>query len=155
MMNTENKHKWSILIAVMLGSIMTPIDGSIMNIAMPTLTKVFNAPLETVSWVSMAYLLVVSNTLLMFGRVFQAIGGAMLLSMAPAILTAVYKETRRLISYQWLQELQLPLQELQDEPPEPFFLVNRNPVKSCFTSPSQIGQHTFSLSFMLTNSLKR
>mgnify|MGYP000412475270 FL=1 len=68
MMNRENKSKWSILIAVMLGSIMAPIDGSIMNIAMPTLTKVFNAPLEIVSWVSMAYLLVVSSTLLMFGR---------------------------------------------------------------------------------------
>lgn len=133
MMNTENKNKWLILIAVMLGSIMAPIDGSIMNIAMPTLTKVFNAPLETVSWVSMAYLLVVSSTLLMFGRlgdirgykpiyqtglfiftassalcgfshsittliagrVFQAIGGGMLLSMAPAILTAVFPPTER------------------------------------------------------------
>ncbi|GLI49964.1 MFS transporter [Tepidanaerobacter syntrophicus] len=133
MMNRENKSKWSILIAVMLGSIMAPIDGSIMNIAMPTLTKVFNAPLEIVSWVSMAYLLVVSSTLLMFGRlgdikgyrpiyqtglliftvssalcglshsisaliagrVFQAIGGGMLLSMAPAILTAVFPATER------------------------------------------------------------
>ncbi|MDI3508691.1 MAG: hypothetical protein PWP55_883 [Clostridiales bacterium] len=127
------ERRWSILIAVMLGSIMAPIDGSIMNIAMPTLREVFHAPLETVSWVSMAYLLVVSSTLLAFGRlgdimgyrriyqtglfiftassaicgfapnisaliagrVAQAIGGGMLLSMAPAILTAVFPPSDR------------------------------------------------------------
>lgn len=125
--------RWSILIAIMLGSIMTPIDGSIMNITMPTLTKVFNAPIDTVSWVSISYLLVVSSTLSTFGRlgdilgykriyqaglltfaassalcglslnismliagrVLQAIGGGMLLSMAPAILTAVFPANER------------------------------------------------------------
>jgi len=132
-MEKEQRHRWLILIAVMLGSIIAPIDGSIMNIAMPTLVKVFHAPMETVSWVSMAYLLVVSSTLLMFGRlgdiagyksiyqaglliftaasalcgfshtiavliagrVLQAIGGGMLLSMTPAILTAVFPPTER------------------------------------------------------------
>lgn len=129
----ERINKWSILVAVMLGSIMAPIDGSIMNIAMPTLSNVFHSPLDMVSWVSMAYLLVVSSTLLAFGRlgdiigyrpvyqigllcftlssafcgfshtitmliigrVLQAIGGGMLLSMTPAILTAVFPASER------------------------------------------------------------
>ncbi|WP_073344076.1 MFS transporter [Caldanaerobius fijiensis] len=68
------KNRYLILSAVLIGSMMGPLDGSVVNIAMPTLQRYFNVDVGTVSWVSMSYLLVLSSMLLTFGRLGDMLG---------------------------------------------------------------------------------
>ncbi len=60
--------RFSILFALMFGIIMAPIDGSMVNVILPTLTEVFSADIATAQWVPMIYLLIISSLLLFFGR---------------------------------------------------------------------------------------
>lgn len=61
-------NKWLIFIVVAVGVFMSTLDGSIVNIALPAIMKDLSAPLLTIEWVMMIYLLTVSSLLLSFGR---------------------------------------------------------------------------------------
>jgi len=58
----------------MVGTFMGPLDGSVVNIALPTLTRHFSVGITTVEWVVVAYLLTISTLLLTFGRLGDMIG---------------------------------------------------------------------------------
>lgn len=62
------QRKWLILSTVSLGSLMSTLDGSIVNIALPAIQSDFGIDLTTVEWVVVAYLLVVGSLLLPVGR---------------------------------------------------------------------------------------
>jgi MFS family permease len=62
------QRKWLILSAVSLGSLMSTLDGSIVNIALPAIQTDFGIDLTTVEWVVVAYLLIVGSLLLPVGR---------------------------------------------------------------------------------------
>ena len=62
------QRKWLILSTVSLGSLMSTLDGSIVNIALPAVQTDFGIDLTTVEWVVVAYLLVVGSLLLPVGR---------------------------------------------------------------------------------------
>lgn len=62
------QRKWLILSTVSLGSLMSTLDGSIVNIALPAIQTDFGIGLTTVEWVVVAYLLVVGSLLLPVGR---------------------------------------------------------------------------------------
>jgi len=117
--------KWWVLIAIGTGTLMSSLDGSVVNIILPVLRETFNSDVSTVEWVVTVYLVVLSGLLLTFGRLgdlrghktvymwgfsifilssiicgaawspvvlivfrgIQAIGGAMLSSNSPAIIT--------------------------------------------------------------------
>jgi len=64
-----SSHQWLILVLISLASFMGALDATIVNISLPTISKYFQCDIATVSWVAMAYLLVLSSTLIMFGRV--------------------------------------------------------------------------------------
>ncbi len=64
-----SSHRWLILALISLASFMGALDATIVNISLPTISKYFQCDIATVSWVAMAYLLVLSGTLIMFGRV--------------------------------------------------------------------------------------
>lgn len=66
--------KWLILAAVMLGSIMGPIDASVVNVVLPTITDFFHTGISTAQWVPMIYLLMISSLLLTYGRLGDIIG---------------------------------------------------------------------------------
>ncbi|OGN93793.1 MAG: hypothetical protein A2Z75_02965 [Chloroflexi bacterium RBG_13_50_10] len=73
-MNTANSakgssHQWLILLLISLASFMGALDATIVNISLPTMSKYFHCDVATVSWVAMAYLLILSSTLITFGRV--------------------------------------------------------------------------------------
>ncbi len=67
------ERKWLILTAVSLGSLMSTLDGSIVNIALPAIQTDFTIDLTTVEWVVVAYLLVVGSLLLPFGRLGEVL----------------------------------------------------------------------------------
>ncbi|MDK2988873.1 MAG: hypothetical protein PWR16_402 [Methanoculleus sp.] len=119
-----------LMVSVALAMFMTSLDGTIVNIALPTISTIFDLPSTTVSWVATAYLLVLTGCVLVFGkaadrigfktvflagfgvftagsffcgffpeifdsfwmliasRVLQAIGGAMIAAIAPALVAA-------------------------------------------------------------------
>lgn len=60
--------KWVIFLLVAVGVFMSTLDGSIVNIALPTIMDDFGVTLATIEWVVMIYLLTVSSLLLSFGR---------------------------------------------------------------------------------------
>jgi EmrB/QacA subfamily drug resistance transporter len=62
------ERKWWVLIAVGIGTFMTALDGSVVNIVLPIVSKDFGADIATIEWVVTIYLLVVSGLLLSFGR---------------------------------------------------------------------------------------
>ena len=57
-----------ILITVFIACFMDGLDGSILNSALPSIAEAFHADVGSVSWVSLAYLLTVAGTLLIFGK---------------------------------------------------------------------------------------
>ena len=59
---------WLIFLMVAIGIFMATLDGSIVNIALPSIMADFGVPLATVQWVVMIYLLTVTSLLLSFGR---------------------------------------------------------------------------------------
>lgn len=67
-MHPASKNKWLVFIAVATGVFLATIDSSIVNIALPTLTKYFNAPFSTVEWVVLAYLITATSLMLGVGR---------------------------------------------------------------------------------------
>jgi EmrB/QacA subfamily drug resistance transporter len=67
------QRKWLILSTVSLGSLMSTLDGSIVNVALPSIQRDLGVDLTTVEWVSVAYLLVVGSLLLPFGRLGEVL----------------------------------------------------------------------------------
>jgi len=125
--------KWWVLIAIGTGTLMSALDGSVVNIILPILRDAFKSDVAGIEWVVTVYLLVLSGLLLTFGRLgdllghkavymwgfgifiissalcgaawsstalivfrgIQAIGGAMLASNSPAIITGNFPAEQR------------------------------------------------------------
>ena len=66
--SSPKAQNWLIFLMVAIGIFMATLDGSIVNIALPSIMADFAVPLATIQWVTMIYLLTVSSLLLSFGR---------------------------------------------------------------------------------------
>lgn len=62
------ERKWTVFSLVATAIFMSTLDSSIVNIALPAIMKELHAPLSTIQWVMLAYLLTVSSVLLGFGK---------------------------------------------------------------------------------------
>ncbi len=67
-------YRWFVLFNVSIGTFMSTMDASSVNVALPTIADQFQVPLTTVQWIVTAYLLVISCLLLTFGRLADIIG---------------------------------------------------------------------------------
>lgn len=67
-------YPWKALMTVSLGAAMTTLDASIITIAFPKLTRVFHTNLTTIMWVTVAYILVSSSLMLLFGKLSDFVG---------------------------------------------------------------------------------
>lgn len=63
-----------LIISIALATFMASLDGTIVNIALPTISASFDISSSTVSWVSTAYLLVMAGCVLIFGKISDIIG---------------------------------------------------------------------------------
>lgn len=66
--------KWLILGAVMLGSLMGPLDASIVNTVLPKITESFHTDVSISQWVPTVYLLTISCLILLYGRLGDMLG---------------------------------------------------------------------------------
>lgn len=74
--STDNDkfYKWKALITVAMGMLMCTMDFSIANIAFPTFTKTFKTTLPTVIWITQAYSLTSTSSILILGKVSDLLG---------------------------------------------------------------------------------
>jgi EmrB/QacA subfamily drug resistance transporter len=79
--NFPKTQNWLIFLMVAIGIFMATLDGSIVNIALPSIMADFAVPLATIQWVTMIYLLTVSSLLLSFGRLSDIRGRRIVYSL--------------------------------------------------------------------------
>ena len=63
-----------LIIAISLATFMASLDGTIVNIALPTISESFSLSSSSVSWVATIYLLVMAGCVLIFGKISDMIG---------------------------------------------------------------------------------
>jgi len=68
------ERKWWVLLAVGIGTLMSALDGSVVNTVLPVITREFGSDLSVTGWVVTVYLLVISGLLLTFGRLGDLYG---------------------------------------------------------------------------------
>lgn len=71
---TVQKHRWWIITAVGLFTFMSTLDGSIVNIALPVMSRDLNIPMNQAEWIVSIYLIVICALLLLFGKIGDAFG---------------------------------------------------------------------------------
>ena len=72
-MKTSKNYMWFIITAALAGFLFS-LDGSIVNIALPTISRYFKVCTCEVSFVATSYLLTVTSTLLLFGKLVDRKG---------------------------------------------------------------------------------
>ncbi len=85
--NSAPSNKWLVLSLVAVGIFMSTLDGSIVNVALPTIMAELGVPLTTVKWVVVIYLLTVSSLLLFFGRLSDLRGRRWVYSRGLAVFS--------------------------------------------------------------------
>ncbi|MBO0448203.1 MFS transporter [Enterococcus sp. MJM12] len=68
------KNRWWILVAVSMFTFMSTLDGSIVNIALPTISKDMQVPMNQSEWIVSIYLMMVCACLLLFGKIGDSWG---------------------------------------------------------------------------------
>jgi len=81
------EYKWKAMAVVWIGIFMATLDGSIVNVALPTLTDFFKTDITTIEWVVMAYLVTITSLLLSLGRISDMIGRKIIFAGGLAIFT--------------------------------------------------------------------
>lgn len=99
-----NPRRWVILILVTTMTFMNALDSSIVNVALPTMSEKLGVNSGMIAWVVSIYLIVISATILIFGRlgdmfgqtrIFQA--GIILFTIGSALCGLSYSLTFLLI----------------------------------------------------------
>lgn len=101
--------KWWVLLSVAMGIFLSTIDGSIVNVSLPTLEEAFDTSFATVQWVVVSYLLVVTSLMLGVARLADMIGkrriylGGMVVFTAGSLLCGLAPTIGFLIGFRALQ----------------------------------------------------
>lgn len=99
----DYRYKWLVMAAVGMGIFLGTIDGSIVNITLPTMVREFNTSFAAIQWVVLAYLLTVSILMLSMGRLADIkgkkpiytigfvifISGSLFCGLAPTVSTLI------------------------------------------------------------------
>ncbi|MGE5841987.1 MAG: MFS transporter [Deltaproteobacteria bacterium] len=81
------RSKWKTLITVAATTMMATMDASITNIAFPVLTRVFQTDVSVVMWVSVAFVLVSTSSMLIIGKIGDMVGRRRIFLVGIAVFT--------------------------------------------------------------------
>lgn len=71
----SNSHqKWLVLLSVAMFTFMATLDGSIINVALPTIAKSFDVKMNQTIWIVSVYLVTICIFLLLFGKIGDMVG---------------------------------------------------------------------------------
>lgn len=65
---------WKIVLTAIIGSFLFSLDGSIVNIALPSMADTYNASVSDIAFIPTAYMITVSSTLLLISMFFTRFG---------------------------------------------------------------------------------
>ena len=74
MENSKHNNMWLILIATCLFTFMSTLDGSIVNIAMPMISKNLNIDMSQAEWIVSVYMITICCLLIFWGKISDIIG---------------------------------------------------------------------------------
>ena len=80
-------HKWWALGTVATGVLMSTLDAGIVAVSLPTVMAQFHASVTLVQWIILAYLVVITVTLLPFGRLADMYGRKQIYTLGFAVFT--------------------------------------------------------------------
>jgi MFS family permease len=104
-------YPWLIVGVTCIGAFMGQVDASIVQLALPTLGRVFDCTLESVSWVALSYLLGVAAFLPIFSQLCQMFGRKLLYIIGFVVFTGASAlcgyapDLATLIAFRFLQGL--------------------------------------------------
>jgi len=81
------RHQWLALVAIGLFTIMANLDSSIVNIALPILSKDFNIPTSAASYTVIIYMVILSGLLILGGRMGDMIGKSRIFKIGMYVFT--------------------------------------------------------------------
>ena len=105
----SDSRKWWAMLGVGLGVLMFTLDTSIVNIALPTLVKIFNTSFSMIQWVVLSYLLVINALVLGAARLGDMIGkkplylGGLVVFTVSSLLCGLAMNVYSLIGFRALQ----------------------------------------------------
>jgi len=82
---TIRRNKWLVFSVVAVGVFMSTLDSSMVNIALPAIMAHFHSSLQLTEWVVMIYLLTITSTLLLWGRLGDMLGRGKLYALGMLI----------------------------------------------------------------------
>ena len=85
--NSSNKNRWSILFIVVMVTFMSTLDSSIVNVALPSMAKALNVSSAGIQLVVTSYLIIISATILVFGRLGDIAGKTKVFKFGIALFT--------------------------------------------------------------------
>lgn len=85
--DVTNKHRWLILFIVVMVIFMSTLDGSIVNVALPVMAKSLNVTSAGIQLVVTSYLIIISATILVFGRLGDTKGKTKIFKVGIALFT--------------------------------------------------------------------
>jgi EmrB/QacA subfamily drug resistance transporter len=107
----DHSSKWLVLVAVAASTLLATIDGSIVNVAMPTLVEELDTSFNIIQWVALGYLLTIATLTMSMGRLGDVVGkkklfvtGIVVFTVASA-LCGLVPDVSWLIGFRVLQAL--------------------------------------------------
>ncbi len=85
---TSNPHRWRILAVVATAFFMTILDVSIVNVALPSISRSLHFSRENLQWVICAYSIAFGGFLLLAGRAADLLGRRRVFMVGVALFTS-------------------------------------------------------------------
>ncbi|WP_143751798.1 MFS transporter, partial [Clostridium beijerinckii] len=85
--NVKDRSKWSILVIVLMFTVMSALDGSIVNVALPKMATALNVTTSSIQLVATSYLIVIAGTVLIFGRLGDMLGKSKMFTFGLGLFT--------------------------------------------------------------------
>jgi EmrB/QacA subfamily drug resistance transporter len=82
------QRKRAVLLAVAIGTFMSALDSSVVNLVLPNISTYFHTSLSVIEWTVMSYLLIISSLLLAYGRLGDMYGHKKIYQAGLIIFTA-------------------------------------------------------------------
>ena len=84
---SNNKNRWVVLFIVVMVTFMATLDSSIVNVALPVMAKSLNVTSAGIQLVVTSYLIIISATILVFGRLGDMLGKSKVFKFGIALFT--------------------------------------------------------------------
>ncbi len=87
MEEVRKRNKWSVLIIVVLSTFMSTLDSSIVNVALPRMADSLGVTTASIQFVATSYLIVISGTVLIFGKLGDMFGKTTMFTLGVIVFT--------------------------------------------------------------------